>query len=174
MDRVRNSIKGLNKENQNETLLEINSHIYEAFISSGKGELESILDATENLGNPEVFLKELVAEKSLDEAAATFHPLKIFKALLLNLSNGFSYVLFFILYLFLFAFIGLIVMEIFMPDRVGIFYKPDRVFVIGMTTSQYEKYEVTGAWFIPLMIVSTIVSYLLITLLLKFKRTINK
>ena len=177
LKRIQNTTKVLDKSSQQEILLEINSHIYEAVHKekqTNKNEIDELLNVLEKLGHPEAFLKPLIAEKKLEEATRTFHPVKVFKALILNFSNGFSYVLFFMLYLFLFAFIALIVMKICMPSQVGFFYSPDKVFVIGMTTAKYEGYEILGGWFIPLMLLSTVISYLLITLLLKFKLIINK
>lgn len=177
LDRVRNSIKDLSKDNQNDTLLEINSHIYESMSHSEKNEIETILDVTERLGNPEVFLKDLVAEKKLEEAATTFNPIKIIKALLLNFSNGVSYIIFFLLYLSLFSFVFLIFAKMINPEKVGFFYKKSEFFVLGLSsgaTVNDQAYERLGNWFIPVMAVCTIVLFVLITLLLRLKKTLKK
>lgn len=177
LDRVRNSIWDLSKDNQNDTLLEINSHIYESMSHSSKNEIETILDVTERLGNPEVFLKDLVAKKKLEEAATTFNPVKILKALLLNLSNGLSYIIFFLLYLSLFSFIFLIFAKMINPDKVGFFYKQSEFFVLGLSsgaTSDDQNYERLGNWFIPVMAICTVVLFVMITLLLRLKKTLKK
>jgi len=62
--RVKNSVKSLNRENQNETLLEINSHIYEALQAPAENETTDLLNLLQKLGSPEHFLKELVAKKN--------------------------------------------------------------------------------------------------------------
>lgn len=177
LGRIKSSIKSLSKENQNDTLLEINSHIYEAVISSDKNELESLLDALEKLGNPEVFLKDMVAEKQLDEAAKSFNPFKIIKALFFNLTNGISYIIFFILYLSLFSFAFLIVAKMIDPEGVGFFYRDSDIFILGKISGShlnYQQYEQLGNWFIPVMIGCTVIMFIIITLLLRLKKIIKK
>lgn len=177
LQRVKNSIKSLSAEQQNETLMEINSHLFEAISISEQDEKQRIILATKNLGTPEVFLRDLVAEKQLEEAVKSFNPIKIIKALFLNLSNGIAYVIFFILYLSLFSFVFLIFAKIFDPKHVGLFYRNPDIFVLGKISSDntsYLQYEQLGNWFIPLMLVCIIVFYLLLTLGLRFKRAINK
>lgn len=175
--RVKNATKNLNQESQTETLLEINSHIYEALVHSGKNELDDLLNILESLGEPEIFLKELVAEKQLEEATRSFNPVKIIRALLLNITNGISYFIFLILYLSLFSFVFLIVAKIVDPSGVGLFYKSNDFFVLGKVSdlhTNYEQYEQLGNWFIPLMIAAILLFYTLITFLLKLKKIINK
>lgn len=179
--RVRHSTRPLSKQNQLEILLEINSHIYEG-VNDNKdeepNELVRLLDVLEKLGQPEQFLKPLVAEKKLEEATTTFNPLKVAKALVLNIGNGISYIIFAILYLLLFGFIFLIIAKICNPDQVGLFYKPHEIFILGKYRNNdgviYSQYELLGNWFIPVIIGVTILLYLLITLLLRLKRTIKK
>lgn len=177
LSRVRNSTKNLNKENQNDTLLEINSHIYEAVISTDKKELEALLDVLEKLGEPEVFLKELVAEKQLEEAAKSFNPVKIIKALFLNITNGVSYIVFLILYLSLFSFLFLIIAKIIDPEKIGFFYRDNDLFVLGKLSDSHlnpQQYEQLGNWFIPVMIVCAVIMFIIITLLLRLKKIIKK
>jgi len=173
--RVRNSVKTLNSDNQNETLLEINSHIYEALQASATNEKENLSDVLQKLGSPEHFLKELVAEKKLEEAASSFNPLKILKALVLNFGNGFSYIVFFILYVLLAGFIFMIYSKITNPEQTGFFYTDATSWVLGISqnSDQHEK-ELLGNWFIPVMILLTIFFYVVITLLLRFKKRFLK
>ncbi|MEZ0006430.1 putative membrane protein [Flavobacterium sp. 28YEA47A] len=176
--RVKHAVKDLSKENQHETLLEINSHIYEAFSLSNTNEVESLLDIFDKLGRPEIFLKELVSEKKLEEATKTFNPVKIIKALLLNITNGISYIIFLILYLSLFSFVFLIFAKIFDPENVGFFYRNNDIFVLGKISSSsinYRQYEQLGNLFIPIMAVSAFILFVIITFLLKLsKRLKNK
>ena len=173
--RVKNSIKTLNSDNQNETLLEINSHIYEALQVSAASEKENLSDTLKKLGSPEHFLKELVAEKKLEEAASSFNPLKILKALVLNFGNGFSYIVFFILYVLLAGFIFMIYSKITNPEQTGFFYTDATSWILGISqnSDQHQK-ELLGNWFIPVMILLTIFFYVLITLLLRFKKKFLK
>lgn len=179
INRVRTTVKVLGKENQQEILLEINSHIYEGTTvnTEGKPEVDQLLDLLEKLGQPELFLKPLVADKQLDEAVKTFNPLKIAKALILNIGNGISYIVFAILYLFLFSFLFLIVAKLVNPDNVGLFYNPGKVFILGLYKDangvSYTQYEQLGNWFIPLMVLSAVVLYIILTLLLRLKRKLT-
>ncbi|WP_300670183.1 hypothetical protein [Soonwooa sp.] len=178
ISRIENATKKLNYNNRQEILMEVNSHIFESFQNdnSESNDVEKLLNITERIGQPEIFLKELVAQKALEESTKTFNPISIFKALVLNLGNGFSYVLFFILYLLLFAFVFLIFAKIFDPENVGFFYKTKELFVLGKinsATKNYSQYEQLGNLFIPVMIVLTSISYVTITLLLKLKKTVN-
>ncbi|MCA1919484.1 MAG: hypothetical protein LDL38_08810, partial [Flavobacterium piscis] len=66
------------------------------------------------------------------------------------------------------------------PSLVGLHMKDDSfsVFVLGIM-SQEDKiknhtHEVLGYWFIPAMLLAIVVFYFLITLLLKFKKSINQ
>ncbi|UUC45174.1 DUF1700 domain-containing protein [Flavobacterium cerinum] len=177
--RIQKAVKALNNENQQEVLLEINSHIYESLISdsdTGQEEITRLLDILEKLGQPEVFLKPLVAEKKLDEATRTFNPLQVAKALALNIGNGIAYVIFAILYLMLFSFLFLIVAKLVDPQNVGFFYRPDTVFILGYYRDNgitHTEYEQLGNGFIPLMLVLAVIFYVLITLLLRLKRTLK-
>jgi hypothetical protein len=175
--RVKQVIKALNKENQQEILLEINSHIYESLNQrpdSNRGEVEKLLDSLEKLGLPEFYLKPLVAEKKLEEATQTFNPIQVAKAVSLNIGNGIAYVFFAIFYLLLFGFLFLIVAKIADPQNVGFFYRPGKIFILGYYTNNridHSAYEQLGNWFIPLMAILILVFYLLITLLLRVKKS---
>lgn len=179
LKRVRNTVKILNEHNQQEILLEINSHLFEGFSDNpnGRDEVEHLLDILEKLGQPEDFLKPLVANKKLEEATRTFNPLEIVRALTLNITNGISYIIFAILYLFLFGFLFLIIAKLIDPDHVGLFYRAKDIFILGHYNNSdgvsYLQYERLGHWFIPLMITASATLYILLTLLLKLKKNIN-
>lgn len=179
MKRIKKAIKPLPSEDQKEVLLEFNSHIYEGLQHQQNGaEIDRLLDVLDKLGIPEEVLKPLVADKKLEQAIKTFNPLHIIKALALNITNGVSFVVFFILYLLLFGFVYLIYAKIANPNEVGLFFKNDSFLVLGKTNSEILSNsgisDLLGNWFIPVMLLAILVFYLLITLLLKFKRKINK
>jgi len=177
--RIQQAIKTLNATNQQEILLEINSHIYESLMSnpdSEKEEVARLLDILEKLGQPEVFLKPLVAEKKLDEATRTFNPFQVIKALVLNIGNGISYVIFAVLYLLLFGFLFLIVAKLVDPENVGLFYRANDICILGYYRNNgvtYLEYEQLGNWFIPVMLLLAVFFYFMITLLLRLKRILN-
>jgi len=181
MKRIKRATASLSKINQDDIYMEFNSHIFEAIQHKNEtNELDSLLDIIEKLGSPEEVLKPLVADKKLEQATKTFNPIHVFKALVLNFTNGVSYIFFFILYLFLFGFVFLIFAKIINPSLVGLHMKKESlsVFVLGITSShdqiKNQTTEVLGNWFIPVMLLSIIIFYFLITLLLKLKKSINQ
>jgi len=181
MKRIKRATASLSKINQDDIYMEFNSHIFEAIQHKNEAnELDSLLDIIEKLGSPEEVLKPLVADKKLEQATKTFNPVHVFNALVLNFTNGISYILFSILYLFLFGFVVLILAKIVNPSLVGLFMKKDSLsfFVLGIFNPQdMAKNQVTdvlGNWFIPVMFLSIIIFYFIITLLLKFKKSINQ
>lgn len=177
--RTKKAIRPLTLSDQNDILLEFNSHIYEGLQrNQNKTEIENLLDILDKLGIPEEVLKPLVADKKMEQATKTFNPLHIIKALVLNVTNGISYVIFFILYLLLFGFVYLIYAKIVNPKEVGLFFQNDSFLVLGKINQEKLSdtgiTEVLGNWFIPIVLLSIFVSYFLITYLLKLKRKINK
>lgn len=178
MQRIKKVTNILPKEDQQDILMEFNSHIYEGLqvVETDKNEIDLLLDLLDKLGAPEEVLKPLIADKKMEQATRTFNPIHVFKALALNLTNGVSYVVFFVLYLLLFGFVFLIYAKLTNPEEVGLFFRGDDFLVLGQTTLDVQAAGITellGNWFIPLMIVATIAAYLLITLLLKLKRMLN-
>lgn len=174
MKRVKKATNSLSKDNQDDIYMEINSHIFEAIQHKDQAnEIDALLDILEKLGTPEEVLKPLVADKKLEQATRTFNPIHIFKALLLNISNGISYLIFFILYVLLLGFVILIYFKIKTPDEVGLFHSATGETVLGMSRGHYST-ELLGNWFIPVMLLLIVVFYLLITVVLRIKRTIKK
>ena len=174
MKSIRNVIKPIPANEREEVLMEFNSHIYEKMqLNTDSSELETLLDSIDKLGAPEEVLKPLVADKLLEKATKSFNPFDVLKALLANLTNGIAYIFFFILYTSLASFLFLIFAKIFY-DGVGVFYKDGKFQAIGMISNTEGLDEVLGNWFIPVMLVATIALYFIITLLLKFKKSLSK
>lgn len=168
--RVKRVTAGLLNDDRQDVLMEFNSHIYEGMQRrSRESEIDHLLDVIAKLGIPEEVLKPLVAEKKLYQATKTFNPIHVFKALALNVSNGISYVLLSLLYLFQFAFVFLIFAKLNNPAGVGMFFDEDGFTAIGMTNDQGTR-EVLGNWFIPVMLAAGGLFYVLTTLLLRLKR----
>ena len=179
MGRIRKAVRPLSAIDQKEVLLEFNSHIYEGVVHDNRGtETDRLLDVIERLGDPEEVLKPLIADKKIEQATKTFNPVHLVKALILNVTNGVSYIFFAILYLGLFGFVFLIYAKLQRPDQVGLYLNNHSFMALGKLNDNYLQNpnisEVLGNWFIPAMILSIILSYILITLLLRFKRSINK
>lgn len=175
ISRIKRTIAPLSKSDSNEILMELNSHIYEGMAHKTEvNEIDHLVDIIEKLGAPEEILKPLVAQKKLEQATKTFNPAHIFRALVLNISNGIAYVFFALLYLMLFGFVLLIIEKIKNPDHVGLFFKNGDFHLLGTRNPEsLEKLgltEVLGNWFIPAALLSIAILYISITLLLRLKR----
>ncbi len=175
MKRMKRMVATLPSEDQADILMEFNSHIYESTIGSiANQEVDDLMDVIQKLGSPEEVLKPMIAERKLIQATKSFNPFHVFKALLLNIGNGISYIFFALLYLILFAFLFTIIAKMVTPDQVGLFFKDGSFRVLGsVDTATIEKYnykEVLGNWFIPVMTLISIAWYLLITFLLRLLR----
>jgi uncharacterized membrane protein len=177
MNRVIKVTNSLSKKNQDDIYMEFNSHIFEAMqYKKEANEIDVLLDVLEKLGTPEIVLKPLIADKKLEQATKTFNPIHVFKALVLNFTNGISYIVFFILYLLLSGFVFLIFAKITYPSQVGMFYKDSSFMVLGIAENAKQNgiTELLGNWFIPVMLLAIFTFYILITLLLKFKKTLHQ
>ena len=177
INRIKRMIKPLTKEDGQEVLMEFNSHIYESFQSqtaTKENEVDRLLLVLEKLGVPEEVVKPIVAELKLNQAIRTFNPLHIFKALALNITNGVFYIFISFLYLFLFGFVFVIAAKVIKPSEVGMYFKNGSFRAVGALDDHAREMEgvteVLGNWFIPVMVVATILLYTIITLLLRIKR----
>lgn len=178
LKQIQSAIKKLSEEDKKDILMELNSHIYESMSKTNdeSNETKNLIETIDKIGIPNEVLKPLIAEKKLNQATKTFNPIHIFQALILNFSYGIIYFIFFILYLFLFSFVVLIFGKIFFPDNVGFYYKKGEIFQYGgfLENGNLQNYEVLGNWFIPVTIILGIISYFLLTFLLKLKKSMSK
>ena len=179
MRRVKRTVSTLNKVDSEEVLLEFNSHIFEASqsIKNTTKEEDALLNVLDKLGDPEEVLKPLIADKKLAEATRTLNPISVFKALALNIKNGISYVIFLLLYFSLFVFVYSIVLKILNPEEVGLYFVNGSLETLGTykgIDSNENVVEALGNWFIPVMLVCVIISFIIITLLLRLKQKFKK
>ncbi len=174
---IKLATKQLVAKDQKDILMELNSHIFESMqINKLQDELANLLNTIEKIGVPIEVLKPLIADKILEKATQTFHPIDVFRALMLNISNGLIYVLFSILYLFMFTFVFLIVTKVMYPEHTGMFYKKNEFFSFGLIPLDQNRIEneILGNWFIPVTILLAVLFYAFITLLLRLKTYYNK
>ncbi len=171
LKRVEKCIAILSKEDKKEMLMEINSHIFEGIQRfSDNNETDNLLTVLEKLGMPEEFLKPVIANKKIAQAVSTFNPKDVLQALLLNFKNGIIYSVFALLYLLLFVFLFFIVTKLIFPSKTGLFYLDEKFKAFGFIKNTDGMNDILGFWFIPLVILSAIIFYLLITLLLRFTK----
>lgn len=174
MLRAKRMLKPLSIQDQEDILMELNSHIYESMKHDECGsELDKLVDVIQKLGAPEITLKQLVADKKMNEAVKTFNPVDVIKALFLNIANGFSYIVFAILYLLLAVCTILIPLKIISPNNTGLFMLNGKFYALGYISNASISrgiVEILGWYFIPLIITLIIIAYIIITLLLRLKR----
>lgn len=177
LKQIQVATKKLAAEDQMDILAELNSHIYESTkqTSTGTSEVTNLLTTLDSIGVPNEVLQPLVAQKKLNQATKSFNPVHIFQALILNMSYGIVYFVFFLFYLLLGSFFVLIFAKIGYPNSIGLYYKRGEIFQYGAgrTNESLQEYEILGNWFIPFTLLLGIVFYLLITLLLKLVRTLK-
>jgi hypothetical protein len=172
--RCKKSLKILSEEDREDSLLEINSYIYEYLTANkenDKDAVENLLNILDRIGIPEETFKELIASKKISQAVKTFNPKVLMQALFLNIQNGFIYIILSILFLFLAAFPVLIVLKLIKPNDIGLFVG-NHSFFFGFADSKNGT-ELLGNGFIPVSIIATAVIYFLILFILKTKRQIN-
>ncbi|MFK8061000.1 MAG: hypothetical protein AB8B78_13025 [Polaribacter sp.] len=176
--RVKRITNSLLTQDSNEILLEINSHIYEGTQNVvNEEEIDTLLNVLDRLGEPEVVLKPLVADKKLAQATKSLNPIHIFKALFLNIGNGMAYFIFSILYLSLFGFVYAIIIKIINPKEVGLWFQNGSLETLGTYkgfSPEDNVVEVLGNWFIPVMLLCAISLFIIITFLLKLKHQQKK
>ncbi|MCU0467225.1 MAG: DUF1700 domain-containing protein [Arcicella sp.] len=171
INRSKRAIKILAPEDQEDCLMEINSYIYEYIQNNPQEqELTAMLNILERLGDPEITLKEVVATKKIDQAVRTFNIKHLMQALLLNLRNGVVYIILFLMVLFGVCFPVLIVLKLIYPEKTGL-YIGEHTFFFGIATSKEGVSEVLGNWFIPVVILLSVLFYFIIIFLLKLVKT---
>ncbi len=172
LDSIAKYASVLSKEDANDLLMEFNSHIYEGLQDQETtDEVEGIISILERLGDPGETLKPLIAGKKLKQATTTFNPKHVFQAISLNIKNSLVFGLFGILYLLQFTFLLFIPAKIIFPRNTGMFYLDDQFKSLGITSSTEGLTEVLGFWMIPLVVAFSIILYLIITLLLRLRRS---
>jgi len=171
LNRVISSSKVLSEEDKTEILMEIKSHIYEGLNKvEGENETDKLINILDKLGEPEVFLKPMIADRKMAQATKTFNPKDIFTALRLNIQNGIKYSVFVLLYLSLSIFGFLIIFKIIWPDQTGLFYNDQLFSGFGFVNNTEGLTEVLGYWLILISIAAGAFCFALITLLLKISR----
>ncbi|RZM18047.1 MAG: hypothetical protein EOO88_41740 [Pedobacter sp.] len=157
----------LSSADQEDSLMELNSYIYEyTQAHQTEDETTTLLNILERLGAPETTLKEVVAAKKIDQAVKTFNLKHLIEALFLNFRNGVVYVVLFVLTLMLICFPILIVMEVLYPADIGLFMG-NNTFLFGTMEPEAGVNEVLGNTFIPVVTLLGVVFYFLIVFLLK-------
>ncbi|BDD06353.1 hypothetical protein [Aureibacter tunicatorum] len=168
--------RNLTNEDRQDIIMELNSHIYEALQGDLAIEPAKFQDIIDNLGTAKTVIRPLVADKKMDQALKTFNPIQLAKALVLNITNGISYVIFAIIYLIILSGIYAIYIKIAHPEEVGMFFCDGKFMVFGRVQSEalQSKYvEVLGHGMIPFTIMIMAIAYFLLIFIMKSKRKLK-
>jgi len=157
-ERLRYLLRKLETNEKDELLLEIQSHLLESFRQNpAESEEERLLDAIHRLGEPEIFLKPMIADTYMDRASRTLSPRDVFKGLYFTFLSGFKKSLISLTlglgYAFVVVFLVLAILKPFFPDHIGLLLFNDGTMTAGMALDTTGvKVDYLGYWFIPIAI----------------------
>lgn len=170
--RVQRVLKPLPDDQKRDIMLELQSHLLEKMnrIPSG-AEAERLLEAMEQLGEPEEYLQSIVADRLILNATKSYLPgdligglvyrLRIsIKQALVSLAFGLGYFI-----SFLFLLMG--GLKFVMPNRVGLFEKADGTMVLGILEASNNFHDVLGFWIVPIGMAISVSFYVILTRLLR-------
>ncbi|MCQ6960124.1 hypothetical protein [Mucilaginibacter aquariorum] len=166
---VTSCISILSPTDQQELLMELNSHVYEATHCGVAGnEVDILVDALHKLGAPELVLQPAIAYKKVQQAGRSFNPKHILQALYLNVANGAGFFVIGIIYLLILAFGSLAIIKLISPTHTGLFVQNGHWFAFGYTSDLPDGLiELLGNWFIAVVIALMGIFYFLNTLLFR-------
>lgn len=173
MKRVDRALRSLPKKIREETALEIQSHLWDSMQdSTAQVEADRILDAIDRLGEPDDFIKPMVAGRLLEDASHSLNPKSVVMGLMYNAvagvkKAGLSIVLG-LGYLILCIFSLMSILKVILPHQVGLFFDPEGgAPFFGVLGDPGNHVEVLGFWIIPLGIVISFLLYFGLTRLLR-------
>jgi len=171
---ISTALGGTDRSLRESILMEVNSHIFEALSTGNASELENTRRAISELGRPEDYLKDLAAEKRLDEALKAYNPIGILKLIYYFAKSTLKYSVCFVVYLFILAMPFLFFAKIFFPERTGLFYRGDKVVGFGFWRDVEGLTEVLNLWFYPGVILMMVMLYFAFTAVLRKERCQRK
>jgi len=178
--RVNRCSKTLDKDQQKELQLEIQDHLYESFKQeTGDSEAVRLLNAIDKIGDPEEYIKPMVADRLLSSASRTLNPKTILKGLYYNIFEGIKHLfvsLFYVMgYLTAITFGSLAILKIFFPKNVGFFIYRSGGHAFGVIGDPINvRTEILGYWIIPIGIVLSLLLYFSLTRSLRVLKTSKK
>ncbi len=167
--RLQHILRRTDKEEKKELLLEIKSHLLESFRQDpAESEEEKLLNAIDRLGEPEIFLRPLIAERYMAKASRTLSPKDVARGLYFSLFIGFKKaVISFLLglgYILAFILAAMAVFKPFFPNHVGVLLFNDGSIIAGLSiNSSGVKTDYLGYWVIPLSAALAVLIYIGLT-----------
>ena len=171
-NQVTKILRQVPKDPRDELVLELKGHVLESFQhDDAESEPDRLMNALDKLGDPETFLRPLVAEKLLAAGTKTFKPSVLLYGLYYSMFASVRKLalgIFFAAgYLLLLIFFSATIAKLFIPD-FGLYIHDTGGFTLGMLGegSRLASQEVLGIWLVPLGIVLKAVLYIILTKLM--------
>ena len=171
--RVDKSMRSIQKTKREELKLEIQGHLLESMEdASTDSDSSKLMDAIDRLGEPEDFIKPMIADKLLLDASKTFNPRNVFMGLFFNLHSSIKRAVLTMIislgYCFLFCIAVMTIMKIIIPSHVGVFLPENGgITTVGILVNPGPHKEILGFWTIPIGVVCTALLYTGLTRLLR-------
>ena len=170
--RIRRITRKLDKKQQKEIIMELESHIYDSFNEEkGSDQTANLLNVLDRLGQPEEFLKPLISKKLILRGTSTYSILKILQGLYYNIyttiPNLIISVIFTIGYIFVFTLFIMAFLKIFFPAHIGYFSYADGSRTFGIISDTTGASELLGYWIIPLCLVTGILLHIVFSYVLR-------
>ena len=161
--RVDKSTRSIPKAKREELKLEIQGHLLESMEdASTDSDSSKLMDAIDRLGEPEYYIKPMIADKLLLDASKTFNPRNVFMGLFFNLHTSIKRAVLTMVIAFM------TILKIIMPGHVGIFLPTNGGgTTIGLLVNPGLHKEILGFWVIPIGVVCTVLLYTGLTRLLR-------
>lgn len=176
MNRVQRMLRHLEAKEREDIAIDIQLHLFESFKRDGAvTETEKLLNALDRMGEPEEYLKPLLADSVLVKAARTLNPRLIVESLghlfYGGLKRGAIALFFFVGYSLVVAFLLIAALKPIFPDQVGLFIGENRGFLLGayIGDSDFGK-EYLGYWVIPAALAAAAILYVGLTKLLRLMK----
>jgi hypothetical protein len=177
--RIQRILKPLDPDMREEISLEIQGHLLES-LHDGEGatEIERLLDATERLGEPEEYLRQLMADRLLAKGTRTLHPVVVARGLFFSLFGGMWRVLLTIVtglgFLASFALAVLALLKPVFPRHIGLLLLDGGGIVLGAASDpSHVKSDALGYWFVPLGLAAAFFLYVVFVQLLRVLRRMS-
>jgi len=154
--RLQHILRRTDKEEKKELLLEIKSHLLESFNQDpAESEEEKLLNAIDRLGEPEIFLRPLIADRYMTRASRTLSPKDVARGLYFSLFTGFKKAVISSLlglgYILVFVLALMALLKPFFPNHVGVLLFNDGTITAGLgINSSGVKTDYLGYWVIPI------------------------
>jgi hypothetical protein len=168
-DQVLKASRPLNEHDRQALLLEIKDHVYTSFQhQQGPRETARLTAAIEKIGDPGEFVRPMMTDLLIADAARTMNPRSVISGLYFNFSPGIkafiSSLLFGTGYLLSLGFLMVAIIKPFTPERVGLFAYAKGGYTLGiLDTIPAGTTELLGYWVIPLALALSIGLYVLLT-----------